>query len=92
MNPNNGNFKQNQTFFHGTYSNLTPYLFLSKNIKFLSFLTKVNANNGNKTNSDICPLDIFKSDTISFFIKKILSISMTFKIKLSQFFDQNEPK
>ena len=25
--------KQNQTFFHGTYSNLTPYLFLSKNIK-----------------------------------------------------------
>ena len=25
--------KQNKTFFHGTYSNLTPYLFLSKNFK-----------------------------------------------------------
>ena len=24
--------KQNQTFFHGTYLNLTPYLFLSKSI------------------------------------------------------------
>ena len=43
--------KQNQTFFHWTYSNLTPYLFLLKSIKvcqglskskFLSFMTKVN--------------------------------------------------
>ena len=65
--------KQNQTFFHGTYSNLTPYLFLLKNIKifqwlskskFLSFMTKVNPNNGNETKSDIFPRDIFKSDII----------------------------
>ena len=43
--------KQNQIFFHGTYSNLTSYIFLSKNIKvfqwfskskFLSFITEVN--------------------------------------------------
>ena len=43
--------KLNQTFFHWTYSNLTPYLFLLKSIKvfqwlskskFLSFMTKVN--------------------------------------------------
>ena len=32
-NPNSAmEMKQNQTFFHGTYSNLMPYLFLSKNI------------------------------------------------------------
>ena len=56
--------KQNKTFFHGTYLNQTPYLYLSKNIevfqwlsksKFLSFITKVNPNNGNETNSDIFP-------------------------------------
>ena len=69
--------KQNQTFFLGTYSNLTPYLFLSKNIKviqwlsksrFFRFMTKVkvNQNNGSETKSDIFPWDIFKSDTISF--------------------------
>ena len=54
--------KQNQTFFHRTYSNLTPYLSLSKNIrvfqwllksKFLSFKTKVNRKNKNETTSDI---------------------------------------
>ena len=52
----------NQTFFHGTYSNLTPYIFLSRNIeaiqwlqesKFFSFMTEVNSNNGNETKSDI---------------------------------------
>ena len=54
--------KQNQTFFHGTYSNLTAYRILSKHIKmfqwlskseFLSFMTKVNPNNGIETKSDI---------------------------------------
>ena len=34
VNLNNGNeMKQNQTSFHGTYLNLTAYLFLSKYIK-----------------------------------------------------------
>ena len=65
--------KQNQTFFHDTYSNLTPYHFLSKNnevfqwlskSKFLSFMNKVNPNNGNETKSDIFSCDIFKSDII----------------------------
>ena len=32
-------------------------------------MTKVNANNGNDTKSDIFPRDIFKSDTI-FFLSK----------------------
>ena len=72
--------KQNQTFFHGTYSNLTPYLFLLKNIKifqwlskskFLSFMTKVNPNNGIETKSDIFPWNIIKSD-IFFIGRKIL--------------------
>ena len=65
--------KQNQTFFLETYSNLTPYPCLSKNIKkfqqlskskFLSFMTNVNRNNGNEIKSDIFPWDIFKSDVI----------------------------
>ena len=40
---------------------------LSKNI--LSFMTKVNLNNGNETKLDIFPWDIFKSDSIAFFIE-----------------------
>ena len=54
--------KQNQTFFSVTYSNLTPHLFISKNIKVLrwlskskfhGFLTPVNSNSGNETKSNI---------------------------------------
>ena len=47
-------------------------------------MTKVNLNNGNETKSDIFSWDIFKFETISFLIKKYESISMTFKIKISQ--------
>ena len=65
--------KQNQAFFHGTYSNLTPYLSLSKNIKifqqfsklgFLSFMTKVNPNNEIEIKSNIFPWDIFRYEII----------------------------
>ena len=65
--------EQNQTFFHGTYSNLMSYLFLLKTIKklqwleksnFLSFMTKMNPNNGNETKSDIFHWYIFKSEII----------------------------
>ena len=51
--------KQNHTFFHETYLNLTPYLFLLKilkyfndfqNRKFSSFMTKVNPKNGMEQN------------------------------------------
>ena len=49
-------------------------------------MTKVNPNNGIEIKSDIFPQEIFKSDTISFFIKKYLSISMTFKIDISEFY------
>ena len=54
--------KKNQTFFHGTYSNLASYIFLSNNVKvfqwllkskLLNFITKVNSNNRNETKSDI---------------------------------------
>ena len=38
-------------------------------IEILSFMTKVNPNNGNEIKSDIFPWDI-KPDTISFFIEK----------------------
>ena len=66
--------KQNQTSYHGIYLNLTAYLlfpwkyirvfqWLSKS-EFLSFVTKVNQNNGNETKSDLFTWDIFKSDTI----------------------------
>ena len=49
-------------------------------------MTKVNPKNGNETKSDIFPWDIFKSDTIPFY-QKILSILMTFKIKIYQFYE-----
>ena len=61
--------KQNQTFFRETYSNLTLYFSLPKNIKtfqqlskskFLSFMTKVNPNNKIETKSDIFTWEIFK--------------------------------
>ena len=67
--------KQNQTFFHGTHSNLTPYLSLSKiikifpwllKLKFLSFMTKMNSSNGIETKSDIFPWD--NSNLTLFFI------------------------
>ena len=38
-------------------------------IEISQFYDGVNLNNGSKTKSDILPWDIFKSDTISFFIK-----------------------
>ena len=49
-------------------------------------MTKVNPNNGTETKSDIFQWDIFKSDTISFSIENYESISMTFKIKVSQIY------
>ena len=81
--------KHYQTFFHETYLNLTAYIFLSKYIyifqrlsksEFLSFMTKVNPYNGNetmKTYSNLTP----------FFIRAYESVSMTFKIDISQFYD-----
>ena len=36
----------------------------------MTFMTKVNPNNGHKTKSDIFPLEIFKFDVIYFFSKK----------------------
>ena len=50
-------------------------------------MTKVNSNKGNETKSDIFLWEIFKFDAISFFTKQYQSISMTFKIKISQFYD-----
>ena len=35
-------------------------------------MTKMNPNNENETKSDIFPLNIFKSDTISIFCQKLL--------------------
>ena len=68
--------KQNQTFSHGAYSNLTLYhknikvfQWLSKS-KFLGFVTQVNLNNRNDTKSDIFPWGIFETD-ISFLSKNI---------------------
>ena len=55
-------------------------------------MTKVNPNNKNETKSDIFAWDIFKSDAISFFIKKYYSILMTFKIENSHVYASSEPK
>ena len=50
-------------------------------------MTKMNPKNVNKTKPEVFSWDILKSDVIYFFAKKYLSISVTFKIKLSQFYD-----
>ena len=50
-------------------------------------MIRVNPNNGNETKSNISPWDVFKSDSISSFIKKYKRISMAFKIEISQFYD-----
>ena len=94
--------KQNQTFFHRAYSNLTPYLFFyQKNMKvfqwlskskFLSFMTKANPNNENETKSKSFLWNILKFDIKSFLLKKYSGISITFIIKTSQFYDFSEPK
>ena len=61
VSPSSGNETKSE-ISHGTYSNLTLYHILSKNIKvfqwflkskFPSFITKVKPNNGNKTKSEI---------------------------------------
>ena len=76
LKPKNENEKKSD-IFHGTYSNLTPYVFLLKNInvfqrlsksKFPSFMTILNPNNGNETKSDIFLWDIFKPDIIFYWL------------------------
>ena len=73
--------KHYQTFFHKTYSNLTPNLSLSKiikkfqwlsKLKFLSFLTKVNPNNENETEACNFSWDIFKSNAL--FLSKHMKV------------------
>ena len=49
-------------------------------------MNKVRPNNGNEAKSDISSWYMLKSDIISFFIKKFQSVSMAFKIKISQFY------
>ena len=68
--------------------------FLTKNInqslsklKFLSFMTKVNPNNGNETKSDIFPWTC--SNLTSFFI---FHISKTLIICISQFLCKSDLK
>ena len=72
--------KQNQTFPVGHIQMWGTISFLSKDIKvfqwhlkwkFVSFMTKVNLHNGSETKLVMFSWDIFKTDTISFFIKNI---------------------
>ena len=72
--------KQNQPFFQGAYSILMAYIFLSKNIevfqlllksKFLSYMAKVNPNNGNETKSGIF-LRTYSNLTSFFIVHTIL--------------------
>ena len=54
-----------------------------QNRNFFSFMTNVNPNNGNEMK-----LEIFQIC----FIKKYQGVLMTFKTKISQFYDLSEPK
>ena len=95
VNPNNGNETKSdifpwEIFKSGVISfsskNIKVFQFLSKS-KFLSFMTIVNPHNGNEIKSDIFSWNLFKSVVIYFFVKKHLSISMSFKLEISQFCD-----
>ena len=55
-------------------------------------MTEKNPSNCNETKSNFFSWDIIKSDTISFFITKYSSISMTFKSKNFQFYHYSETK
>ena len=54
-------------------------------------MNKLNSNKGNEIKLDILPWDIFKSDATSYFILKYESISITFKIDISQFMAKMNP-
>ena len=56
-------------------------------LKNNNFMTRLNSNNGYETKSDIFQWDIFKSDITYFFVKKYSIISLTFKIKVSSFYN-----
>ena len=64
----------------------------------VSFVTKVNPNNGNETKSGIFPLDVLKSDSISFLSKSIKIFQWPSKSKFVSFMtkvnlnDRNETK
>ena len=71
--------KPDQILFYNTIKSERVF-FLSKSIKvfqwlfFISFLNKVNPNNGNKRKSDIFSRNIFKSDTMYLLSRNIISI------------------
>ena len=74
-------------FFVKTYK---MFQWLSKS-KFLSFMTKVNPDNGNETKSDIFPWDIFKSGTISFLSKYIKVFQWLSKLQFLSFMAKVNP-
>ena len=71
---------QNQTYIF-LLKYIKVFQWLSKS-EFVSFMTKMNPNNGNKTKSDIFPWDIFKSGKS--LAVKYLNISKTFIIDTFQ--------
>ena len=93
--------KQNQIFFALDIFKSDTISFLSRNIKvfqwlskseFYSFMTKVNPNNGNETNQTFS-LETYSNLTSYLFYEKMFKyfISLTFKIKISQFYDYRIP-
>ena len=76
---------------------MTSFSFLKK-LKFFNEFYGQNlyvlwleyTNNGDETRSDIFQRDLFKSDIISFLSKNITNVF--FKIKISRFYDDCEPK
>ena len=63
-----------------------------QNMKFLSFITKLNPKNGSETKPDIYSKDIFKSDTIFFLSKKIKVFQWLQKSKFFNFLTKLKAK
>ena len=80
--------QSNVTFFYKKLKYFNDF----QNMKFLSFITKLNPKNGSETKPDIYSKDIFKSDTIFFLSKKIKVFQWLQKSKFFNFLTKLKAK
>lgn len=91
--------KQNQTFFHRTHSNLTSIFLVKKYVfqwslksKSLIFMTKVSAQKGSETKSDILLLDTLESGMIVHRLQNLKIFQWLFKLPSHNIFGKRDHK
>ena len=99
MNPKQWKWNKIRYFLHWTYSNLTPYRFYQEILKYFSDFQNRNfivlwlkwTQTMEMKRTRHFPLRHIQIWHLIFFMKKCSSISLTFKIKISQFYDYRIP-